>query len=60
MGVTMPKTLTDKLHIKNLRVYISARNFFTFSKVDDYDPEGAGSFERPLNKLILAGLNLDF
>jgi hypothetical protein len=28
--------------------------------VDNYDPEGEGSFERPLTNLLLAGLNVDF
>jgi TonB-linked SusC/RagA family outer membrane protein len=60
LGYSLPKSLSDKLHISNLRIYASARNYFTFSKVNDYDPEGAGSFERPLSKLLLAGINLDF
>ena len=48
------------MRVKNLRIYVDARNYFTFSKVKDYDPEGAGSFERPLSKLIVGGINLDF
>lgn len=60
MGLTMPKNVVEKLHVKNLRVYLSARNFFNFSKVDNYDPEGEGSFERPLTNLLLAGINVDF
>lgn len=60
MGITLPKNVCDKMHVKNMRVYLSARNYFNFSKVDNYDPEGEGSFERPLTKLLLAGLNVDF
>ena len=60
MGFTMPKNVVEKLNVKNLRVYLSARNFFNFSKVDNYDPEGEGSFERPLTNLLLAGINVDF
>jgi TonB-dependent starch-binding outer membrane protein SusC len=59
-GYSLPNSVSDKLHVRNLRIYLSARNYFTFSKVKDYDPEGAGSFERPLSRLLLAGLNLDF
>ena len=60
LGYTFPKNIQDKLHASRLRAYVSLKNYFTFAKVDDYDPEGAGSFERPLTKLIVAGINLDF
>jgi hypothetical protein len=54
LGYTFPKNIQDKLHASRLRAYVSLKNYFTFAKVDDYDPEGAGSFERPLTKLIVA------
>ncbi len=60
LGYSFPKSIQDKLHASRLRIYVSLKNYFTFAKVDDYDPEGAGSFERPLTKLIVAGINLDF
>lgn len=60
LGYTLPRQWIEKLHISNLRVYVNARNYFTFSKVHDYDPEGEGSFERPLTKMILGGINVDF
>lgn len=60
LGYTLPKTLTQKWHIASLRWYVSAKNYFTFSKVKDYDPEGEGSFDRPLTKLVVTGLNLEF
>jgi TonB-linked SusC/RagA family outer membrane protein len=60
LGYTLPSDVTRKWHISSLRFYVSARNYLTFSKMDDYDPEGAGSFERPLTKLIVTGLNIEF
>jgi hypothetical protein len=60
LGYTLPKTFTQKFGIGSLRWYVSARNYFTWSKIDDYDPEGEGSLERPLTKLIVTGLNIDF
>jgi len=60
LGYTLPGGLAQKLHVARLRWYVSARNYFTFSKVKDYDPEGGGSFDRPLTKLIVTGLNVDF
>lgn len=60
LGYTLPENFTRKFHISSLRWYVSAKNYFVFSKVKDYDPEGAGSFERPLTKLIVTGLNITF
>ncbi|NWJ50075.1 MAG: SusC/RagA family TonB-linked outer membrane protein [Bacteroidetes bacterium] len=60
LGYTLPSTLAKKLHVTSIRWYASAKNYFTFSKVKDYDPEGGGSFEHPLTKLIVTGLNIEF
>lgn len=60
LGYSLPERLAKRFHLESLRWYVSAKNYFTFSKVEDYDPEGAGSFERPLTKLIVTGLNIGF
>jgi hypothetical protein len=60
LGFTLPAAISKRFHVGSLRLYASAKNYFTFSKVKDYDPEGAGSFERPLTKLIVGGINVDF
>jgi hypothetical protein len=60
LGYTLPKTLTQRFGMSSLRWYVSARNYFRWSKIDDYDPEGEGSFERPLTKLLVTGLNINF
>lgn len=60
LGYTLPSSLATKLHVASLRWYVSAKNCITFSKVKDYDPEGNGSFERPLTKLIVTGLTIGF
>jgi hypothetical protein len=59
LGYTLPKTLTERFHVAGMRWYVSAKNYFTFAKIKDYDPEGGGSFERPLTKLIVGGVNID-
>ncbi|MEP6674343.1 MAG: TonB-dependent receptor [Ferruginibacter sp.] len=59
LGYTFPAAVVGHMHIGGLRLYASAKNYFTFSKVSDYDPEGAGSFERPLTKMIVTGLNIN-
>lgn len=60
VGYTLPSTLASRIGVSSLRWYVSARNFITFSKVKDYDPEGGGSFERPLTKLFVTGLSIGF
>lgn len=42
LGYTLPKNLTSKVGIQNLRVWIAGENLFDFSNVKDgYDPEAA-------------------
>jgi TonB-linked SusC/RagA family outer membrane protein len=59
LGYTLPSVLTQRWHLNGLRIYASMKNYFTFSKVKDYDPEGGGSFEGPLTKLVVTGLSID-
>jgi hypothetical protein len=60
VGYSLPQTVLSRIHLSNLRIYVSAKNYFTWAKIDNYDPEGGGSFERPLTKLITTGLNIGF
>ena len=41
-GYTVPKSWISKLHISNLRLFLSANNLLTISKVKVVDPEGPG------------------
>jgi TonB-dependent starch-binding outer membrane protein SusC len=60
LGYTLPKSIIGKLRAENFRVYVSGRNLWTMSKIDDYDPERGGSISSPMNKVIVGGINLDF
>ncbi len=60
LGYTLPDAMTNKIKADNLRIYISGRNLWTYSKIDDYDPERGGSMSSPMNKVIVGGINLDF
>jgi hypothetical protein len=62
LGYTLPKNLLSKINIQGIRVYASAFNLFTLTKVKDYDPEGnnnSGQFY-PQQKIINLGLNVKF
>jgi len=41
-GYTLPRTILDKLHMNNARIYFQAQNVFTITKYKGADPEGLG------------------
>lgn len=62
-GYTLPSTVTNRIGVSNLRLYMNVQNLLTFSDAyPGYDPENAvngGSFY-PLMKTFTWGLNLNF
>ena len=70
LGYTLPKQLTRKAHIENLRFYCTLNNIHTFTKYSGYDPEvsnsssiltqGMDSSAYPRSKGFVFGLNLSF
>ena len=70
LGYTLPKSLTQKAHISNLRVYATANNIHTFTDYTGYDPEvavnssaltpGIDNSSYPRAKSWVIGLNLTF
>ncbi len=66
LGYTIPVALTEKVHIKNFRVYVSGENLLTFTKlITIFDPEatggnyGSGTLY-PLQKVLSAGVSVKF
>jgi TonB-linked SusC/RagA family outer membrane protein len=72
LGYSLSSQALSKLHIKGVRVFVSAFNLLTFTKVKDYDPEGtngSGQFGSaqygsgqfyPQQKIINLGANIKF
>ncbi|SFQ77462.1 SusC/RagA family TonB-linked outer membrane protein [Hymenobacter arizonensis] len=64
LGYSLPKSLTDKVGGKQVRVYVSGQNLLTLTKYSGYDPEvGARGVDLgvyPQPRVFLAGLNLGF
>ena len=60
LGYTLPESLTNRLAIGNLRLYVTGRNIFVLSKVDNYDPERGGAMSNPIPRLLVGGINLEF
>jgi TonB-linked SusC/RagA family outer membrane protein len=60
LSYDLPKSLLSKANISKVKVYGSLKNFFTFSNIDNYDPERNGAVSFPLSKQVIFGLNLEF
>jgi TonB-linked SusC/RagA family outer membrane protein len=52
--------ILEKLKLSKLRVYVEARNPFTFTKWSGLDPEFTSQNSIPLQKEYLVGLNVSF
>ncbi len=70
LGYTLPKALTRKAKIENLRFYVTLNNIHTFTKYSGYDPEvstsgsainqGVDSSSFPRTKGCVIGVNMNF
>lgn len=60
LSYNLPKSIIGKVGIGNLKIYGSLKNFFTFSDIDNYDPERGGSIAFPLAKQIVGGVSVQF
>jgi len=60
LAYNLPRNLISRAGISNMRIYGSLQNYFTFSNLDNYDPERGGSISNPMAKHLVFGLNLDF
>jgi hypothetical protein len=60
LAYNLPKNLIGQIGLGSVKVYGSLKNFFTFSNIDNYDPERGGSISFPLAKQVVFGANIDF
>lgn len=66
LGYTLPKTLTKKVGMEQVRIYVSGQNLFNFSSFyKGWDPEneigtGDGPNYYPLNAIYSFGFNFKF
>lgn len=60
LSYNLPKKLIGAIGLSNCRLYGSMKNFFTWSKIDDYDPERGGSISFPMQKQVVLGINVEF
>lgn len=62
LAYSVPANLVQRVKVNNMRVFVSARNLFTFTKWPGWDPEGWSSAAVPVNqpmpKTFTVGLNM--
>jgi len=69
LGYALAESLSKKIFVSNIRVYVSAKNPFTFTKFRGYNPEQSGRSplepgvtlgNYPLERSVIFGINLNF
>ena len=59
LGYKLPEKLLNPLHISRAEIYVQARNLFTITKFDGYDPEADG-WSLPTTSSFIFGIDLSF
>jgi TonB-linked SusC/RagA family outer membrane protein len=61
LGYTLPATLTKRLSIDKVRIYLSGLNLLTWSGFGLWDPEmGGNGFAYPIQKVYNLGVDVNF
>lgn len=60
LSYNLPQSPLAKVGIENVKLYGSMKNYFTFSNIDNYDPERGGAITFPLAKQLVFGINVEF
>lgn len=71
LGYTLPKSLTNRVNIQNLRFYVSGYNLYTWTNYSGFDPEvstrrrtpltpGVDYSAYPKSRSVVFGMNLSF
>ncbi|MDQ2178290.1 TonB-dependent receptor [Marinifilum sp. D714] len=69
LGYTLPKSIVERLNLRNVRVFAQAQNWFTFDDYKGHDPEvssegtvnigqGQDFFQAPPSKTLTFGVNI--
>ena len=63
LAYDLPKTAISRIGLSNVRIYVSGRNLYTFTKWSGLDPElvdQAAQRNIPMQKEFIFGLNFGF
>ncbi|MDR2810627.1 MAG: TonB-dependent receptor [Tannerellaceae bacterium] len=62
IGYTIPKKISERAKISNMRIFFSGENLLTITKFPGVDPEigGVGFGTYPLSRMLSGGINISF
>jgi TonB-linked SusC/RagA family outer membrane protein len=66
LGYTLPTGISEKMHVKQLRVYVTGNNILTLTKYSGFDPEigmdefGIDKGRYPQARAVFFGVNVNF
>ena len=71
LGYTLPEAIVGRIKAKRLRIYVTGKNLYTFTKYSGYEPEhgplnndplltGVDIGNYPIPRSVVFGVNLDF
>ena len=60
LAYNIPSKVLASLGLGRARIYATAKNFFTFSSIDNYDPERGGGISFPMTKQLCFWCELGF
>jgi TonB-linked SusC/RagA family outer membrane protein len=60
LGYTIPASISSKVKMKNVRIYVTGQNIATFGKLKFTDPETIGEQGYPIQKTFLVGFTTTF
>jgi len=60
LGYTLPPEILSRLGARNMRIYASGQNLFTWTPFQGFDPEGATGLDMPNYQTFLIGIDLGF
>ncbi len=63
IGYNLPGSVSERISAGKIRLYATGSNLLVISKshlLSNYDPEGGGSENYPINRQIVVGVNVDF
>lgn len=60
LGYSLPKSISQKVYLENVRLYFSAENLFTITSFPGLDPEMGGNTNYPVLRQLAFGTNITF
>ncbi|MBA7530813.1 TonB-dependent receptor P3 [subsurface metagenome] len=58
LGYTLPKKISNRIRAERLRIYVTGKNLYTFTKYTGYEPEHGPLTNNEINNALLTGVDI--